>query len=257
MGTLLLLGGAYLVLGTTTGRALLGTMTGGMSPGGTGLPAALPAGTVRLPNGQYRLPTGQVVGTPTAGQLPVPGSSIIPIATAALTAVPPLIRFFQNLFNSTAGGTGSGGATGSPGAGGSASIPAPSEHASGGGEVDYVTGSITLSDGSVLDISGFSPGFLGTNLTLDTPDWTALAAPPVNVPDFTAAGELDLGADFEVPWLSLGDDPLPIDLWTGFGALRPELRVGYTPPPMRVPPELRAGSPLPSLRVPPWRRLSR
>jgi hypothetical protein len=227
---LLLAGGAYLLLSGTGGSLLARLGAGGAS----GLPAGLPAGTVRLPNGQYRLPTGQVVGTPTAGYAPTAGSSVLPIVTGTLAAIPPLVTFFSRLFSSTAGGTGTGGATGSPGAGGSASVQAPPPTDS---SVDSPIASLELSDGSVLDISGFSPGFLGADLSLEAPVLAWGAPEPVEMLFDISAFSVD-PSGFSFAETAPEIDPSWEWSFGGyrrarFGALSPAARVGWVPVPMR------------------------
>lgn len=64
MMTWVLVGGAAFLFLTPSGRALASRFTGGAV---TGLPAGIPAGSVRLPDGTYRTPTGQIIGTPVSG----------------------------------------------------------------------------------------------------------------------------------------------------------------------------------------------
>lgn len=239
IGTLLLLGGAAFVLLTPQGRALIGGL--GLGTSASSIPSSLPVGTVRLPNGQYRLPNGQVVGAPASGQIPVSGSSITPIVGAVIQSLPSVLSFFRSLFQSTAGGTGAGGATGSPGAGGSASIPATGDSFA---PLEIPIGTLTLSDGSVLEIGGATPWdlaplTLGSDLTLEGPgagiDWWSGwggSGTPIDL-EMTNVWSSPLdpsGFSFDAPDVSWAFDPT---LDFGFGALPAAARVGYTPPAMR------------------------
>jgi hypothetical protein len=81
MMTWVLLGGAAFLFLTPTGRAMAARFTGGI-----GLPAGIPAGSVRLPDGTYRTPTGQIIGTPISGApgYLAPLASLVPGITATV-----------------------------------------------------------------------------------------------------------------------------------------------------------------------------
>ena len=223
-GTLLLLGAAAFVLLTPQGRALISGL--GLGTSSSSIPSSLPVGTVRLANGQYQMPNGQIVGAPLSGQAPAAGSSITPIVGAVVQSLPSLVSLFRQLFPTTQGS--------------SAQIPASSGSVA---PVEIPIGTLTLSDGSVLEIGGatpweLTPWSLGTDLTLEGPsagvDWWSGGGgsdQPVEL-EFTNTwtSELDpSGFSFD-PDVSWAFDP---SLDFGFGALPAAARVGYTPPAMR------------------------
>ena len=214
-GTLLLLGGAAFVLLTPQGRALLSGL--GLGTGSSSIPSSLPVGTVRLANGQYRMPNGQIVGAPLTGQTAMVGSSIAPIITASVQSLPTLVSLFRQLFPTTGGASAQISATG----GGAAPVEIP-------------IGSLTLSDGSVLEIGGvtdwgLTPLTLGSDLTLEGPDFWS-GTPTIEMTN-TWSSELDPSGFSFAPDVGWAFDP-SLDFGS-FGALPAATRVGYTPPSMR------------------------